>query len=66
MGSDGATGLAAIHRIGGVTLVQDKESSVVYGMPQSAIDLGIVQNVVPLDRLAATLVRELKRLGGDS
>lgn len=65
MGSDGTTGLAAIHRGGGVTIVQDRESSVVYGMPQSAIDLGVVQQVVDLDRLARTLVNEIKALRGD-
>jgi len=64
MGSDGTTGLAAIHRAGGVTMVQDRESSVVYGMPQSAIDLGVAQRVVPLDELARTLVREVERLRG--
>lgn len=63
MGSDGTTGLAAIHRAGGVTMVQDRESSVVYGMPQSAIDLGVAQRIVKLDELARSLVREVERLG---
>lgn len=62
MGSDGTTGLAAIHRGGGVTLVQDRESSIVYGMPQSAIDLGVVQRVVEIEHLARTLVREIEAL----
>lgn len=62
MGSDGTTGLAAIHRAGGITLVQDRESSVVYGMPQSAIDIGVVQHVVKLDELSRMLVRQVKRL----
>lgn len=64
MGSDGTTGLAAIHRGGGVTMVQDRESSVVYGMPQSAIDLGVVQQVVTLDTMAGALVEGLETLVG--
>lgn len=59
MGSDGTSGLAAIYRAGGTTLVQDRASSVVYGMPQTAIDLGVVQHVVDLDRLARKLVHEI-------
>lgn len=66
MGSDGATGLAAVHRAGGVTLVQDRESSIVYGMPQSALDLGVVRQVVPLDEMARVLVREVESLRGDA
>jgi len=62
MGSDGTMGLAAIHRAGGVTLVQDRESSVVYGMPQSAIDLGVVQNVVDLDGMAHEVVSQIRRI----
>ncbi len=62
MGSDGATGLAAIHRAGGSTFVQDRDSCVVYGMPQSAIDLGVVQHVTPIDDLARALVREVQKI----
>ncbi len=64
MGSDGTTGLAAIHRAGGLTMVQDRESSVVYGMPQSAIELGVVQHVVELELMARRLVNEIKALRG--
>jgi two-component system chemotaxis response regulator CheB len=55
MGSDGTAGLAALHRSGGKTFVQDRKSSVVYGMPQSAIDLGVVDDVVELDDMASHL-----------
>lgn len=66
MGSDGTTGLAAVHRVGGVTMVQDRESSVVYSMPQSAIELGVVQHVVQLEDLARRLVNEIKALRKDA
>jgi len=59
MGSDGTLGLAAVGRAGGRTLVQDRESSVVYGMPQSAIDLGVVQRIVKLEEIASVLRTEI-------
>lgn len=68
MGSDGTAGLAALHRVGGAGLVQDRESSVVYGMPQSAIDLDIVDDVVDLEEMSRHLTRVVKSLhqGGSS
>lgn len=63
MGSDGTLGLAAIRRAGGRTLVQDKDSCVVYGMPQSAIDLGVVDKVVKLDELAGVIHAEVQSIG---
>jgi len=58
MGSDGAVGLLAIRRAGGTTLVQDEASSVVFGMPRAAIELGAAQQVLP----PAGLVRSLNVL----
>lgn len=56
MGRDGAEGLAAIARAGGVTIAQDEASSVVYGMPREAVALGVVQHVLPLEHIAPSLV----------
>ena len=61
MGSDGAAGLAAIRQAGGVTLAQDEESSVVFGMPRAAIELGAAQQVLP----PSGLIRSLKALHGE-
>jgi two-component system chemotaxis response regulator CheB len=55
MGADGAAGLLAIRQAGGVTLAQDEESCVVFGMPRTAIDLGAVQHVLSPSGLARSL-----------
>ena len=52
MGRDGAEGIAAIQRAGGVTLGQDEATSVVYGMNREAIMAGSVQSVLPVTALA--------------
>ncbi len=51
MGRDGAVGLAAIKAAGGRTLAQDKASSTVYGMPKAAVEMGVVDEVLSLDRI---------------
>ena len=53
MGDDGAQGLLAIRRQGGVTLAQDEASSAVFGMPKAAERLGAVTEMLPLGKLAA-------------
>ncbi len=56
MGDDGAAGLKALHDRGGLTLAQDEATSVVYGMPRVAAELGAVDHVVPLANMAGSLV----------
>lgn len=55
MGRDGAAGLLAIKRAGGLTIAQDEASSVVFGMPREAIRLGAADRVLPLQQIAPTL-----------
>lgn len=57
MGRDGAVELGSILRRGGITLGQDAGSSVVYGMPRVAWELGHVQQQIPLHQLAETITR---------
>jgi two-component system chemotaxis response regulator CheB len=55
MGRDGAMELGSIAKKGGITVGQDEHSSVVYGMPRVAFDLGHVQHQVSLERIAETI-----------
>jgi two-component system chemotaxis response regulator CheB len=57
MGRDGAAGLKQIRLRGGRTIAQDEASSAVFGMPREAIALGAAEEVLPLDQIAAALVR---------
>lgn len=47
MGRDGAQGASAVRAAGGEVIVQDEDSSVVFGMPKAAIELGAASRVVP-------------------
>ncbi|MGA2346175.1 MAG: CheB methylesterase domain-containing protein, partial [Candidatus Sulfotelmatobacter sp.] len=55
MGDDGAEGLGAVKKEGGMTIAQSEESCVVYGMPKAAIERGYAVRVVGLDVMGATL-----------
>ena len=55
MGRDGAAGLAAIRQNGGLTIAQDEETSVVYGMPREAVLLGAVEHILPLEKIGPAL-----------
>lgn len=55
MGSDGARGLLAIKDAGGYTIAQDEASSVVYGMPRAAMELGAAQEVLGLADIGGRL-----------
>ena len=52
LGRDGAEGLLALRRAGAETIGQDEASSVVYGMPKAAFELGAVATQLPLERIA--------------
>jgi len=55
MGKDGAAGLLAIRRAGGATLAQDAATSVVYGMPREAVQLGAAERELPLQQIGPAL-----------
>jgi two-component system, chemotaxis family, protein-glutamate methylesterase/glutaminase len=56
MGRDAALGAAAIRKSGGIVIAQDEASSVVYGMPRAAADMGCVDAMVPLSGLPETML----------
>jgi two-component system chemotaxis response regulator CheB len=60
MGNDGAAGLAAVKARGGKTIVQDESSSVVWGMPGTAVRMGVADRVMPLEGISMEIRSALK------
>ncbi|MBK1656662.1 protein-glutamate methylesterase/protein-glutamine glutaminase [Paracraurococcus ruber] len=56
MGDDGAKGLLEMRRAGAMTIAQDEQSCVVFGMPREAIELGAAERVLPLSLIPAEIV----------
>jgi two-component system, chemotaxis family, protein-glutamate methylesterase/glutaminase len=56
MQDDGARGLLELHEVGGWTIAQDEATCAVFGMPREAIRRGAARHVLPLDRIAASLL----------
>ena len=61
MGADGAQAMLRMKQAGCYNIVQDKESSVVWGMPGAAVDCGAANKVLPLNHIAAHVVSHLKK-----
>jgi len=71
MGNDGTNGSALVHNAGGRVIAEDASTCVVYGMPRSVVEAGIVDEVVPLPEIARAITqaadlttRPLKEAGG--
>lgn len=62
MGGDGAEGLLKMRRAGAYTIGQDKETSVVYGMPMMAFNKGAVIKQLPLQEIPAHLINQLNKM----
>ena len=54
---DGAEGLLNLRRLGWRTIAQDESSSVVWGMPKAAVEIGAAEEVVSLPQIAEAIVR---------
>ncbi len=61
MGDDGACGLKEMQDAGAHTIAQDQETSLVWGMPGSAVKLGAAESVLPLEKIAAAILKESDR-----
>ncbi len=57
MGDDGAAGMSEMHEAGAYTIAQDEATSVVFGMPKEAIQLGAVDDVLPLGAIGGAVLR---------
>lgn len=63
MGSDGSDGIASIKDAGGFTVAQDEKSSVVFGMPGSAIKTGKIDRIIPLEKIAPFINEAIEYAG---
>jgi len=59
MGDDGASGLLRISKSRGLTIAQDEETSVVYGMPKAAVRLGAVQQQLALNDIVRAIAQHI-------
>lgn len=60
MGSDGLEGVRRLRAAGGCCLAEHASSCVVYGMPRAVIEAGLADRIVPLDRMASEIMRQVK------
>jgi two-component system chemotaxis response regulator CheB len=60
MGRDGALGMQKMKAAGATTLAQNEETCIVYGMPRAAVELGVVDRVLPLDLIPHAILHALQ------
>ena len=61
MGDDGREGMRAIKKYGGYTIAEDESTAIVYGMPRASIQAGVVDKVVPLQKIADEIIKAVSR-----
>ena len=64
MGCDGAQGMKTLKAAGATTLAQNEETCVVYGMPRAAVELGVVDRLLPLDLIPHAVLHVLQNRAG--
>lgn len=60
MGRDGAQGMQQLKANGAVNLAQNEATCVVYGMPRAAVELGVVDRLLPLDQIPQAMLHALR------
>ncbi len=60
MGNDGTAGLRLLKRGGCVSIAQDEATCTVFGMPKEVIAAGLADTVLPLEGIAAAVVRSVR------
>jgi two-component system chemotaxis response regulator CheB len=60
MGKDGSRGMKRIKGLNGYNIAQDKESSTIFGMPQSAIKLGVIDEILSLNEISQRIIELLR------
>jgi two-component system chemotaxis response regulator CheB len=60
MGKDGVMGMKAIRQFRGKTIAQNETSCVVFGMPKAAIEMNLIDKVLPLEKIAEEIVSVMK------
>ena len=60
MGRDGAEGMLLLKNLGWFTLAQDEGTSVVYGMPKAAKEVGAAKTILPLPKIASALIDQVR------
>lgn len=56
MGSDGTDGMKKVKYENGVCIAQDKDTSIIYGMPKAVADAGLADYILPLDQIPAKII----------
>jgi len=64
MGSDGAQGMKKLKAARAATIAQNEETCIVYGMPRAAVELGVVDRVLPLDLIPHAILHALQSATG--
>ena len=57
MGSDGSEGILKIKKNGGKTIAQNEDTCIVYGMPKSAVEVGAIDKIVPLQEITKEVLK---------
>jgi len=61
MGSDGAEGMSAIFREGGLTIGQNEATCAVFGMPRVCSERGVLSRIVPLSDIPTQIMQATRR-----